>query len=680
MKKALGLFILLASLLAGACLLRTAEGGTRYSACVVDESEFEKITAQRGSFLGLPEALVFDGETLQFDPSSGTYYYSLVQGSDRAYDPQIRIRSRDRGVRIAFMEQEITDEAIADNAAIPFLLYTDDACARYELKCTTLPLMNIEYEGGEIGEDMTAMSMTLFDNTPGAGSRVTVSDGTIHVRGNTTKVFPKKGYRLSLVTDSAGNHTRPNQTALLGMRQDEDWILYPAYNDQEKVRNVFCTNLWKVSCAADNAQGIDTGTEYKYLELFLNGEYWGLYALGYPVDEKQLALDPDSDKDGLYKGVLWSTDGNIAFTEGGNPVGFRIKGAFHEAARNWKPLLDYDYLLWEKRDDTERLYEGIDIDNAIDIALFYNLIQGVDNVSGKMVKNLYLAIREGEDGPTALYAPWDMDLTWGNCFLNDLSANLVAPYQAAPSDHVLMQSGYLNQILVNGDEEAWNRIYTKYRKLRETAWSQEALGEMLDEYEADVYLSGAYLREMERWPEGSYADAADGLGRFREYVSERLRETDRYYEELNRTHEDGRTGCELNVEFATFTDAVYYLQALQYADCTALIAINDTAVLQDARYAPSFAALGLTPEAVGSQGGVFALRGSGAQRKAEGEEEEKLTETERAYAESMTDAGAAAVRITVMDDETGTALDAVSLQYVSFDERDRDASLLSLVR
>lgn len=678
MKKTLGLFILFASLLAGACLLRAAEGGVRYSACVVDESEFEKITARRNAFLSLPEALIFDGETLHFDLRSGIYYYSLVQGSAGAYDPHIRIQSRDRGVRIAFLEREITDEVIAGNTAIPFLLYTDDAYARYELKCTTLPLMDIEYEGGEIGEDMTAMSMTLFDNAAGALNRVAVSDGTIHVRGNTTKVFPKKGYRLSLVTDSVGNHTRPNQTALLGMRQDDDWILYPAYNDQEKVRNVFCTNLWKASCAADNAQGIDTGTEYRYLELFLNGEYWGLYALGYPVDEKQLSLDPDSDKDGLYKGVLWSTDGNIAFTEGGNPVGFRIKGTFHEAARSWKPLLDYEYLLWENRNDTARLYQGIDIDNAIDIVLFYNLIQGGDNVNGKMIKNLYLAIREGEDGPTALYAPWDMDLTWGNWFVNDLAANLATPYQLAPSNHILMQSGYLNQILVNGDEEAWDRIYAKYRKLRETAWSQETIGEMLDEYEADIYLSGAYLREMERWPEGSYADAADGLGRFRKYVSKRLQETDRYYEKLNRTHEDGRTGYELKVEFATVSDAVYYLQALQYADCTALLAINDTSVLQDERYAASFAALGLTRETVGSRGGVFVLRDGGAQKKIA--EEEDWTETERAYAESMADADAAAVRITVLDAETGTALDGASLQYVRFDEQDDEASLLLLSR
>ncbi len=678
MKKALGIIILILSAAAGICLVCFRGRPFRYSACVMTENEFEAVMAERSASLGLPERLLFDDEALQCDVMSGTYYYSLVQGDAGAYDPHIRIQSRERGVKIAFLEESITDEAIAADTGISFLLYTDKSYARFTLKCTTLPLMNIEYDGGEIGEDMAAMHMTLFDNADGAVKRVAVSDGTIHVRGNTTTAFPKKGYRLSLVTDSAGNHTRSNQVSLLGMRQDDDWILYPAYNDQEKVRNVFCANLWKASCADDNALGVDTGTEYKYLELFMNGEYWGLYALGYPIDEKQLMLDPDSGEDGLYKGVIWSADGSIAFTEGGNPVGFRIKGAVNEAKRNWAPLLDYYYALWEGRGDNERLYAGIDIDNAIDIYLFFNLIQGGDNVGGKNIKNLYLAIRAGENGPTALYAPWDMDLTWGNWFANDLSVNLVSPYQLTPSNHVLMQSGYLNQILVNGDGGAWDRIYEKYRRLRESAWSDETIGAMLDAYEREIYLSGAYRREMERWPEGTYTEASAGLDTFRAYVAQRLRETDRYYEELNRTHDDGRTAYELQVQFSTFTDTAYYLQALKYADCTAALKINNAEVLQDERYASAFEALGVTRESVGSVGGVFVLRGSGEGRTVQGQD--TLTAEERAELDGVLNDEASDIRITVLDAGAETVLDDVMLQYASFDEQDAAASALLLVR
>ena len=677
MKKKIGLAVLVLSVLAGICLLYFGRGQVRYSECIEAADAFEAIMDGRSAVLGLPSGLVFDEQILQYDAGTGTYYYSLVQGEKGAYDPHIRIQSREKGVKIAFLKERITDEVIADNTGIPFILYTDKAYARYTLKCTTLPVMNIEYGEGQIGEDVAAMHMTLFDNADGAVNRVTVSDGTIHVRGNTTKAFPKKGYRLSLIQESVGGHTRFNQVSLLGMRQDDDWILYPAYNDQEKVRNVFCANLWKYSCARDNAQGIDTGMEYKYLELFMNGEYWGLYALGYPIDEKQMMMDPASPGEGLYKSVIWYTDGNISFTEGGNPVGFRIKGTISEADKKWEPLLDYYYSLWEKRDDTVGLYRGIDIDNAINIYLFFDLIQGGDNVSGKNIKNLYLAVREGEDGPTALYAPWDMDLTWGNWFANDLSVNLVTPYALGPSNHVLMQSGYLNQILVNGDKAAWDKIYEKYTELRGTAWSWEAIGAMLDEYEREIYLSGAYLREMDRWPDGTYADAADGLNTFRSYVQERLREMDRYYEELDRTHEDGRTGYELQVQLDTFTDAVFYLQALRYVDHTVILKLNDPAVLQDERYAASFAALGVTPENTDAAGSVFVLCGSGEDRSVRGQE--ALTEVQKAYWADRSDNGAS-VRVTVMDPGTDTVLDDVMLRYEAFDERDADATMLTLCR
>ena len=82
----------------------------------------------------------------------------------------------------------------------------------------------------------------------------------------------KKGYAVSLTQESVGGHLRDNDISLLGMRQDDDWVLYAAYNDQEKIRNVFSCNLWKDFCSTDNERGIDTGVEYRYLELFMNGD------------------------------------------------------------------------------------------------------------------------------------------------------------------------------------------------------------------------------------------------------------------------------------------------------------------------------------------------------------------------------------------------------------------------
>jgi hypothetical protein len=41
-------------------------------------------------------------------------------------------------------------------------------------------------------------------------------------------------------------------------------------------------------------------------------------------------------------------------------------------------------------------------------------------------------------------------------------------------------------------------VFKKYWILRSTAWSQDNLDMLIDEYENDIYYSGAYLRKMER--------------------------------------------------------------------------------------------------------------------------------------------------------------------------------------
>ena len=51
---------------------------------------------------------------------------------------------------------------------------------------------------------------------------------------------------------------------------------------------------------------------------------------------------------------------------------------------------------------------------------------------------------------------------------------------------------------------------------------------MIDALEQDIYGSGAYLRDMERWPDGTYQDPALGLSVFKDYVLKRYTSMDTY--------------------------------------------------------------------------------------------------------------------------------------------------------
>lgn len=566
MRRWMGAGILGVSVLIGVFLIWLPGNSVRYAECIVEREEFEEIIDGKSEVGGLIDALIFDEEVLFFDGVSRTFYYSLVEGNENAYDPKVELIGKGGDLKLAFPAGKITPEMIENNQSVVFLAYTEEEYSTYYLKCTTLPMMHIVCEGiptaDEIGVDdpPRPMCMTIFDNRRGAVSRMTVSDGEINVRGASSKYYyPKKGYKLSLTQESAGDHLRVNDISLLGMRQDNDWILYGAYNDQEKIRNVFSSNLWQYSCAKDNAYGVNTGAEYKYLELFINGEYRGLYALGYSIDKKQLQLDVESGREALYKVADWVDSSTVYY---GDLEGYEVKG-MEEGEENWSLLSDYYSRLYLDPEDNKGLYQGIDVDNAIDIYLFFNLIQGIDNVSGKFTYNMFVAIKGNEQGGiTALYCPWDMDRSWGN------DQEL---YDMAPDRNCIMESGYLNQLMLNEDDTVWEKIFDKYWELRTSLWSEDSLNAMIDEYEADIFDSGAFLRDMERWPEGTYAEADDKLSAFRIYVMERLQEADAYYGRMEELYDRG----------------IFVRRSVQYKDFLErrfLIEINDRNLLEDSDY------------------------------------------------------------------------------------------------
>lgn len=583
MKKFIRTVVFIASVIMGVYLLCFNQNTVRYSAYIIDQKELEAVMQGRAEVFSLLEALYFNEEALFYDNASRTFYYSLIEGNAGAYDPDVRIKSKNEDLKIAFIKDGITAEGIKNNDTITLLAYTGEAYCRYFLKCTTLPLMNIECSE-EILDDSVPMSMVLFDNRQGAAMRVTASGGKIHLRGATARLYPKKGYRFSLTQESVGGNLRNNQVPLLGMRPDDDWLLYAAYNDQEKIRNVFSSNLWEYTCATDNAYGINTGMEYRYLELFLNGAYCGLYALGYPIDEKQLAVDKRNEEEALYKVTDWIS-GNVWEYAGEEPIkGYTDKGADGESA-NWLPLQKYCDALAHSLNDNEKLYAAVDINNAIDIYLFYNLIQGTDNVSKEYVKNHFFSLHKRQGKVIAMYSPWDMDDTWGNTWRGDFPVNEQQPYALSEKYNHVMESGVVNRLIANGDGAVWEKIFDKYGYLRENGWSDENVNALLDEYEKDIFASGAYMRDRERWPEGNYADAAEGLKPFRTFVMGRLREFDAYFERLK----------------GVCRDSIFIRRSAQYAsfeEGSFLIEINEKELLRDSDYRDLFEYMGIDISAV----------------------------------------------------------------------------------
>ncbi|MBR0303892.1 MAG: CotH kinase family protein, partial [Clostridia bacterium] len=265
--------ILLFSVGALVFLVIIASKGKRLPALNVDTAGAEALMSERRETdEPLAEGISFNGYPLPYDADADVYYYSLIEGESSSYTPKVTLEGAADGVRIAIVDCEISDEMIAAGEMLEAIVYNDGEYHRTKIACTTLPLISIETEE-EIDSEYVGMTARIFDNRHDTPVRLTVCDGKIHTRGRTSRLFEKKAFRLTLYDTSVGGASKELNTPLLGMRPDGDWILYAAYNDQERIRNVLATNLWYDSCAKNNSLGITNGVEYRFVELLVNGEY-----------------------------------------------------------------------------------------------------------------------------------------------------------------------------------------------------------------------------------------------------------------------------------------------------------------------------------------------------------------------------------------------------------------------
>ncbi len=514
-------------------IFRRETRGKPFGSLIMDEKKVEEILSSRTETDKRIESLImFDGMELPYDSSSRTYYYSVAENSKAAYSPSVYVRGSEGKVRLMFTNGGITDEKISSGEYLNAVVYSDREYRKIKIACTSLPVISISCEG-EIGKDYTNMKVRLFDNRKEATSRLTTCDGKIHTRGNTSLHFGKKSYRITLRDMSLGNNNRELDISLLGMRKDGDWILYAAYNDQERIRNVFCSNLWNYSCGKNNSFGIDNGIEYKYVELIIDNEYCGLYALGYPLDNKQLGI---TNGEYTFQKYTWKKELSLDFSDYSvleDNFTVQLGNVDADSKVIWGGLSEYYRALQNMSRADDRIKGLCDIDNAVDVFLFLNFVQGVDNVDRWATLNLDQTVKLRGRNPVMIYTPWDLDQTFGNIW-DQKRDNWISPYGFDSHTDRVMKVNPAYMLMMYGDEEVLTRVKNRYRELRSGPWSEEQLGRAIDGYEKQIFGSGAYKRDTEKWPDSTkLEDQSLKLTLFRNYVMDRLKYMDKYVENLS---------------------------------------------------------------------------------------------------------------------------------------------------
>ena len=267
-------------------------------------------------------------------------------------------------------------------------------------------------------------------------------------RGASSSNYPKRSYAIKL-RDENGNSV---DRKLLGYRSDNNWILDAMYIDMACMRNRVATDLWNAfECKpyyADREKKVRTGTRGKFVEVILNGQWWGLYCMTEKMDRKQLKLKKfvpaslsttgenevhgvlyksnqwtyevfmghESNDDNDYKQVIYphkkvSDYKNILGQETWCEYEFKYPD-YEDEAVEWRPLHDAanmvatSFIL-----NIDSVKSRFDYPMLRDYYLFIDLLLATDNHG----KNLfwYAYDTQGPEGDKLSLAPWDLDGTFG---------------------------------------------------------------------------------------------------------------------------------------------------------------------------------------------------------------------------------------------------------------------------
>lgn len=362
----------------------------------------------------------------------------------------------------------------------------------YQLQISGLPILSITGDELYPKDDPLDESSSIDE---GSGSLVLLEpdQNTVFtsqmewsLRGHSTYWASKHNYHLKL-TKANGNK---RNASLLGMRSDEDWLLYSLSTDPSRAKEMTCITLWN-ELAAQTEWDYPT-CEMEYVEVYINGSYAGLYGLASPVDKKSLNL-PENGK--LYK---WRTaylpymdiaEALDTHTERtwGDEQAVKLLWPKKVQAGDWTPLKNYAIaFLYEQADNWDEALSLVDLRNQIDSALFTQFTCGADNF---LTNRMYAQFEP--DGP--LYrVPWDL-----NYSLGDASSS----YDWLNLRRTLLPDHEIDTLWRLNPEEMTQLLAQRWSELRAGLFTPEHVEELLRKNAELLHWSGAYEREYNLWGE-----------------------------------------------------------------------------------------------------------------------------------------------------------------------------------
>lgn len=450
------------------------ENNKVFSIRIINLDEVEKIKSKRTLSLDFVE-LFYNENLIPFAyEENNNSFYLLSQVNDYNYKGVVTNKGNYKMKVIK--NDKSKSELIKENEPISIILYNNLYYQIVNLKMTNLPVVSLTHKETDEKKETYGV-MKLYD--PYSNERdniLNIIDMNVryHIRGATSKVSPKKSYKINVVNKDK----EKKKVKLLGLREDNDWILNSIHMDDDSyMREKIGYDIWN-----------DLSNEYnhnmEYVEFIKDNSYQGIYYLQEPVDMKTFN---GNDDDLLISVKKWKSLGRALYKDYENLTSidemYFEKGLNGndslkvELLRTFIPLFDYQY---KYKSDIKMSY---DIENSVNHSLFLNLIKATDN----NFKNQKIFFdKEGDNEYIIRRTPWDLDHSMNNEKQRLYDLNEILP------DEILSPQ-------IENSREFKDLLKNKYFDVRKTIYNLDKLYELVDNYKNLLEKNGAIKRDVTKW-------------------------------------------------------------------------------------------------------------------------------------------------------------------------------------
>lgn len=397
------------------------------------------------------------------------------------------------------------------------LLVSVTITAQAQLTSSNLPIFVIDTQGETIVDEPKILStLGIIDNGEGNMNNITDPfndyDGNIgiEIRGSSSQSFPKKSFGF----ETRDSENEDESVSLLGMPEEEDWILYAPYSDKSLIRNAF------TFLTAGSLQSI-YASRIRLCELVINDEYQGVYVLMEKIKRDKERVDIAKLKDDEVSGEDL-TGGYIVKIDkdtGSGGAGFTSQFTPDNRSEQQTIFFQYEYpdaddivseqmtyiqsfigdfeqaLMSGTFDDAETGYPSfINTPSFIDYFIMNELTKNVDGyrLSAYMYKD------KDDDGGKLNAGPiWDYNLALGNadyCEGGDWSGWGYQFNEVCPADFWLIPFWWERLL---EDPNFVIALKQRWQALRTNELSNTTLLGRVDDLTND--LSDAQTRNFEKW-------------------------------------------------------------------------------------------------------------------------------------------------------------------------------------